>query len=527
LLAGLGALAAMLAPAPSSAVASKYFKSGKAAGDVTADSAIIWARTVQDLDVRAQVATGKSFNNVVARRELQARKNTNHTVQTRIGGLDAGKNYVYRFCAIGKGDCTGAGSFETAPAPNKAKTIRFAYTGDESAVAKPGESEPFWGYFRAFKSMANERNDFNIDFGDTIYSDPSVPGWQDRPALTVKEKWAMYRKKMSLRNMRLVRADTGIYNHWDDHEFINDFSIPEDGRTLYERGVQAFRDFMPVHYTQQEGLYRTVRWGKNLELFFLDERSFRSAKASDGGVCDNPDTNEPDLAPTAPDNKRQLFSALIPSLAQPVAQQCKRKINSPQRTLLGQAQFDRFIDDVSSSDARWKVVMNETPIQQFYGLPYDRWEGYAYERIELLRALENANVQNLVFLTTDTHAAFANIVRYRTLEGDVAPSNAPAAAPSDTPYSDFIIGPVATNPFWGEIDDVTGREGNGELLSRVFFAPQPQAGVGMECSQGGQPSYAQVTVTGQTLTVAYKKADGSNVVDTDGTTPCGPYVLTR
>jgi phosphodiesterase/alkaline phosphatase D-like protein len=284
---------------------------------------------------------------------------------------------------------------------------------------------------------------------------------------------------------------------------------------------------MPVHYTDETGLYRTVRWGRNLELFFLDERSFRSAKASANGICDNPDTGEPDLAPTAPDDKRRLFSALIPSLAQPVAQECKNQINNPQRTLLGQAQFDRFIEDVESSDARWKVVMNETPIQQFYGLPYDRWEGYAYERIELLRALENANVQNLVFLTTDTHAAFANIVRYRTLEGDVAPANAPAAAPSNTPYSDFIIGPVATNPFWGEIDEVTGREGNGELLSRAFFNPQPQAGVGMDCSQGGQPSYAQVTVTGQTLTVAYKKADGSNVVDTDGTTPCGPYVLTR
>jgi phosphodiesterase/alkaline phosphatase D-like protein len=27
------------------------------------------------------------------------------------------------------------------------------------------------------------------------------------------------------------------------------------------------------------GLYRTFRWGRNLELFFLEERSFRSAKA--------------------------------------------------------------------------------------------------------------------------------------------------------------------------------------------------------------------------------------------------------
>jgi len=51
--------------------------------------------------------------------------------------------------------------------------------------------------------------------------------------------------------------------------------------------------------------------------------------------------------------------------------------------------------------------------------------------------------------------------------------------------------------------------------------------VGMFCAQGSQPSYAEVSVTGRSLTVAYKKADGSTVTDVDGTTPCGPYVLTR
>ena len=73
-----------------------------------------------------------------------------------------------------------------------------------------------------------------------------------------------------------------------------------------------------------------------------------------------------------------------------MSQQCKDAINGPQRTMLGQAQYKRFLHDVESSNARWKVVMNETPIQQFYGLPYDRWEGYAYERVKLLQALEAA-----------------------------------------------------------------------------------------------------------------------------------------
>jgi alkaline phosphatase D len=517
--AGVGILAVL----PAGASGSKLFKDGRTAGEVTSHSAVVWARAIRPVTLQAQVATDSAFHHKVALRRVRAKPNNDTTVQRKILGLKPDHTYWYRFCTVRRHVCSGRGRFETAPAPGDTKTIRFAYTGDETGAHQPGSRTPFWGYFRAFNSIVAEHNDFNVDFGDTIYSDPEVPGWANRTALTVPQKWAMYRRKLRVGNMRRVRAATGMYNHWDDHEFRNDFSIPEFGQGLYDHGVRAFRDYMPVHYTKQTGIYRTVRWGKNLELFFLDERSFRSAKASDNGACDNPDTGEPDLAPTAPNDKRQLFSALIPSLAEPVSARCKRTIDSPQRTMLGKPQLHRFLHDVEASDARWKVVMNETPIQQFYGLPYDRWEGYAFERVQLLKALESADVKNLVFLTTDTHAAFANVVRLRTLDGDVAPSNAPPA-PADTPYNDFIIGPVATAPFWQEIDDETGKPGSGELLSQVFFHPQPQQGVGMACSQGDQRSYAEVTVKRGSLTVEYKKANGSPVIDIDGN-PCGPYVL--
>ena len=59
--------------------------------------------------------------------------------------------------------------------------------------------------------------------------------------------------------------------------------------------------------------------------------------------------------------------------------------------------------------------MNEVPIQQFYALPYDRWEGYAAERTKLLTFLKE-NVKNAVFLTTDVHANMVNDARLQTLE---------------------------------------------------------------------------------------------------------------
>ena len=47
----------------------------------------------------------------------------------------------------------------------------------------------------------------------------------------------------------------------------------------------------------------------------------------------------------------------------------------------------------------------------------------------------------------------------------------------------------------------------------------------MDCAQGDQNSYAEVTVKSGTLKVAYKDENGNTVVDVNGTTPCGPYVL--
>ena len=50
-------------------------------------------------------------------------------------------------------------------------------------------------------------------------------------------------------------------------------------------------------------------------------------------------------------------------------------------------QLQKFKRDIKRSTATFKVIFNEVPIQQYYALPYDRWEGYAAERQELLNFL--------------------------------------------------------------------------------------------------------------------------------------------
>ena len=358
--------------------------------------------------------------------------------------------------------------------------------------------------------MATEKNDFNINLGDTIYSDSELAG--SKPALSVAEKWQKYRYGLALPNLRRFRAGAGLYTQWDDHEFVNDFSRAEFGETVYQAGIRAFTDYAPVTYTAKNGLYRTFRWGKNLELFFLDERSFRSAKASAGGTCDV--AGSPDLAPTAPAAVRAAFAALIPSLGQPAPKACLDAIDSPSRTFLGARQHEAFVQAIKASTATWKVVVNETPIQQFYQLPYDRWEGYAAERTQLLRDL--SGVRNVVFLTTDTHANLIGEIRLQTFE---------PPGPVGTGIWEVVTGPVATNSYAKEIDGVIGKPGTGDFVTSLFLKPPPPRGIGMLCAATDVFSYSEVRVTATTLTVTPKTSSGALVHEKTGGA-CGPLVLT-
>src|SRR4029079_11713282 len=135
-------------------------------------------------------------------RLLNASDSNNDTVQTKFGGCAPNTPYHYRFCYPSGHPCSAIGKFPTAPRPTNPKTIRFAYAADETAVPAPGHTNPFFGNFKVFAQMANEHNDFNIDFGDTIYSDPEVPGVAT--ASTVPQKWGMYAKKMSIPNMQKI-----------------------------------------------------------------------------------------------------------------------------------------------------------------------------------------------------------------------------------------------------------------------------------------------------------------------------------
>jgi len=474
------------------------FPYGVAAGDVTSTSAILWTRAPRAGRVELMVSTRKSMNLGVEYSGV-ARNANDRTASIKVF-VEPGKLYWYRF---EQGEVESpVGMFETAPSPTAAVNVRFAISGD--ADATPGANgKPGFNRFQVYARMAAERNDFNINLGDTIYSDSEVGGAP--VARTVPQKWGKYKLGLALPALRALRAATGLYSHWDDHEFIDDFSRAENGEAIYRAGVKAFRDYAPVAQPSALGLYRSVRWGKHLELFFLDERSFRSAKADD--VCSG------DLAPTAPQAVRDGFSSLAPALKNPVPPACLAAIDDPARTMLGAGQYAAFTRAIKASKATFKVIVNEVPIQQYYDLPYDRWEGYAAERERLLRFLQ-ANVSNVVFLTTDQHANLVNEVRFQTLGGPLESSG----------IWEAVTGPVATNTFAKEIDGFLGTPGAGTAIGALFFKPPPPQGMGMRCAALDVYSYAEVMVTASALTVALRDARGSPVQEGTGVA-CAPLVI--
>jgi alkaline phosphatase D len=492
----LAAVVTLAAAAASARSAAPGFQYGVAAGEMTSTSAVLWTRAPAPGSVCVVYHPSVDAPPPC----VLARRGNDLSVRVRLTGLRPGTRYSYRFSQ--RSGATAAGEFKTAPSAAAAARVRFAISGDADATAG-SSGKPGFNTFGVYARMAAERNDFNINLGDTIYSDSEVRGAP--AARTVAQKWGKYKLGLALPALRRLRAATGLYSQWDDHEFINDFSRTEHGDAIYAAGVKAFTDYAPVAKPSATGLYRTFRWGRHLELFFLDERSFRSAKAT--RACSG------DLAPTAPQAVRDAFATLAPGLRNPVSAACLAAINNPSRTMVGARQYAAFTKAIKASRATWKVIVNEVPIQQFYALPYDRWEGYEAERARLLRFLQ-ANVRNAVFLTTDTHANLVNEVRFSTLGG----------GPEGSGIWEVVTGPVATNTFAKEIDAYLGQKGAGTAIGALFFKPPPPNGMGMRCAALDTYSYAEVAVTAKLLTVAPKDAKGRPVREATGAA-CAPLVL--
>src|SRR5436190_2279097 len=162
------ALLALFAAAPAAASA-KGFSRGVASAEVRPTSALLWTRADKAGKVMLTVARDKRLRRGAKTLRLRASKSADLTVQKTVRSLKPDTRYFFRFSA--KGARSDRGSFRTAPKPGSRKTVRFAWTGDADPVLDPNTKKLHFELFDVFKRMAAAGNAFNVNLGDTIYSD--------------------------------------------------------------------------------------------------------------------------------------------------------------------------------------------------------------------------------------------------------------------------------------------------------------------------------------------------------------------
>src|SRR5690242_12262460 len=96
----------VLGTASSAAAAPKGFEFGVSSGDVSASSAILWARANKAGTALLQLQTSRKFgpcelSSAPRKMLVKALPGNDLTVQAKVGGLQPGRTYKYRWCMEG------------------------------------------------------------------------------------------------------------------------------------------------------------------------------------------------------------------------------------------------------------------------------------------------------------------------------------------------------------------------------------------------------------------------------------------
>lgn len=394
--AGLGSLAR---PYLSRAADRPLITSGIQSGDVSAHSAVIWARADRAARMRVECSVSENFKSIIGAAGANALPDRDFTSKMLLDGLPPGQDMFYRvrfedLDGQGLAGETQVGHFRTAPVARS--SVSFAWSGDTAGQGW-GIDESRGG-LRTYRTMLDNRPDFFIHSGDHIYADcpverelklPDGGVWRN---LVTEEKSVVahtlaqfrgnYKYNWLDRNFRAFHAAVPLFAQWDDHEVTNDWApvgtadetgYAEDGSSLLvARARRAFHEFMPMRAAsaQEDGrIYRKIAYGPLLDVFMIDMRSYRDSSFNKG------------------DDRGGA-------------------------SILGAAQLAWLKRELVASDATWKAIAADMPIGLFSedgialgdGPPQRR----EHEIANLLSFMKRAGIRNVVWLTADMHYTAAH-----------------------------------------------------------------------------------------------------------------------
>jgi alkaline phosphatase D len=246
------------------------------------------------------------------------------------------------------------GRFRAAPSPDFQGPL---LVGATSCTNRTIDS------FRTLLGLAREPLDLFLQLGDLSYNDG---------ARTPQDFQRFWFETLGDPGYQAVLGSTGAYLTADDHELTDNYDaewLATNDPTLLTAARQAMFDHLPLERNELGGIWQSYRWGRTAEFFVLDCRSERrpSTAASD----------------------RPIY--------------------------LSEAQIAWLKGALAASRAEFKVVLNSVPIARFpsappWSQPFDRWEGYAAQREELLAFLADQPIRNVWFVAGDFHLGLVHRV---------------------------------------------------------------------------------------------------------------------
>jgi len=394
-LAGIGGSAS---PYLSRAADRPRLSGGLQSGDVSGNSAVVWARADRAARMQVEFSTTESFATIFHALSADALPDSDFTAKLAVDGLPPGQDIFYRvrFDDIQHATLAGetaVGRFRTAPVDRR--SVSFVWSGD--TAGQGWGIDPDRGGMRTFKTMRDNAPDFFIHSGDSIYADCPIASEQKLPNgeiwrnIVTEEKSAVahslaqfrgnYKYNLLDDNVRAFNAAVPVFAQWDDHEVTNDWSptttydaagFLDDGTPqIVARGRRAFHEFMPIRPQLSEAgrVYRRIGYGPLLDVFMIDMRSYR------------------DDTWNKRDDRHDTF-------------------------ILGAPQLAWLKRELAASNATWKVIAADLPIglisEDAIALGDGPPQRREHEIAELLTFMKRAGVRNVVWLTADMHYTAAH-----------------------------------------------------------------------------------------------------------------------
>ncbi len=469
-------------------------------GDMAKGRAVIWSRADRPSRMMVEYAFNEQFTDARTIRGTYAMAETDFTARQDLVDLPEGKDVYLKVWFEGLTNARGKsepviGHFRTV---GKHDDIRFVWGGDTAGQGW-GINEAFGG-MKIYESMRKVEPQFFIQSGDNIYSDgpilPTVTAengqiWTNlvtpevsKVAETLNEFRGRYKYNLLDKNLRRFNAEVPQIWQWDDHEVVNNWSdskdLSKDSRytvkdipLLIAHATKAFHEYAPLRphdAEESERVYRKISYGKLLDVFVLDMRSYRGPNTA------NLQTQE-----------------------------------SAETAFLGETQLAWLQNELKNSDATWKVISADMPIGLNIGDGTDaqgkaRWEAVAngdngvavgreLEIAKLLKFIKHEHIDNLVWLTADVHYAAAHYY-----------DPAKAQTKDFTPFWEFVAGPLNAGSFGPNTTDAT-------FGPQVVFSKAPPAGQVNLSPYAGLQFFGEVNIDkkSRALTVDMKDINGASV----------------